>query len=110
MKLRQRIVLALVAIAVVLIAPTIYGLSALRTLEGIAQTLRTRDAVGALALGRLQTSFGEVEHWEGVYLAVQAPGSREQVEQSALLEQDGHLLAVRRRPEMQIDHRGFPFA
>jgi signal transduction histidine kinase len=83
MKLRQRIILALIAIAVVLIAPAVYGLFALRTLEGIAQSLRTRDAVGALALGRLQTSFGEVEHWEGVYLAVQAPGSKEQVQQSA---------------------------
>jgi signal transduction histidine kinase len=64
MTLRRRIVLAFLTIAVVLVAPAIYGLYTLWELREITQNLRTRDAVGALALGRLQTAFGEVQHWQ----------------------------------------------
>jgi signal transduction histidine kinase len=68
MTLRSRIALAFLTIAVILIAPAIYGLSTLWELRNITQNLRTRDAVGALALGRLQTAFGEVQHWHRMYL------------------------------------------
>ena len=57
MKLRDRLVLTFLAITVILIAPAIYGLFALRELRQVAYDLSTRDAVGALALGRLQTAF-----------------------------------------------------
>ncbi len=70
MRLGNRITLALLVIVVTLSAPALYGLFALRDLAGIARNLRTRDAVGALALGRLQQAFGEVEHRQRVYVAL----------------------------------------
>ena len=70
MKLRSRIVLALFALALLLVAPAVLGLFGLRELQQVAQSLRTRDAVGALVLGRLQTSVGEVDHWSRAYLAL----------------------------------------
>lgn len=72
MRLRTRISLSLLTIVVILVAPAVYGLYTLWELRGIADSLRTRDAVGALALGRLQTAFGEVEHWQRIYLALAA--------------------------------------
>jgi signal transduction histidine kinase len=70
MTLRTRISLSLVVIVVILAAPAVYGLFTLRELRGIAQDLRARDAVSALALGRLQTAFGEIEHWQRIFLAL----------------------------------------
>lgn len=70
MRLQQRFVLTLCAIAVILIAPALYGLSALRELRQVAYNLSTRDAVGALALGRLQTAFAETDNAARIYLAL----------------------------------------
>ena len=70
MTLRSRVSVALLTIAVILVAPAVYGLTTLWELREIASNLRTRDAVSALALGRLQTAFGEVEHWQRIYLAL----------------------------------------
>jgi signal transduction histidine kinase len=70
MTLRSRIAFALVLIVLVLVAPAIYGLRNLQQLRNIAQDLRARDAVSALALGRLQTAFGEVEHWHRISFAM----------------------------------------
>lgn len=70
MRLQLRIVLALLAISVILVAPAVYGVGALRELSEIARSLRTRDAVGALALGRLQAALGEVENRQRIFLAV----------------------------------------
>jgi signal transduction histidine kinase len=70
MTLRSRVALSLLVITALLIAPAIYGLFVLGQLRDITQDLRTRDAVGALALGRLQTSFGEVTNWQRNYWAL----------------------------------------
>jgi signal transduction histidine kinase len=70
MKLRDRFLLTLCGIILILSAPALYGLIALQDLQEVAQNLRSRDAVGALALGRLQTTFGEVESDERIYLAL----------------------------------------
>jgi signal transduction histidine kinase len=70
MKLRDRFLLTLFGITLILSAPALYGLIALQDLREVAQNLRSRDAVGALALGRLQTSFGAVESDERIYLAL----------------------------------------
>jgi signal transduction histidine kinase len=70
MRLRNRIVLALITIALVLVAPSLYGLLALTELQSIARSLRTRDAVGSLALGRLQAALGQVENAGRVNLAL----------------------------------------
>jgi signal transduction histidine kinase len=79
MTLRSRISFTLLVIVLILVAPAVYGLYTLWELRGIAQSLRARDAVGALALGRLQTAFGEVEHWQRIYLALAgtAPDTRD---------------------------------
>jgi signal transduction histidine kinase len=85
MSLRQRIVLTLVAIITILVAPAVYGVLALRDLQEVARELRFRDAVGSLALGRLQTALGEVEYSERIYLALgaqfpeEAAGTRREV-------------------------------
>lgn len=70
MKLRQRLVLTFALITVLLIGPAIYGLFALRALRQVAYDLSTRDAVGALSLGRLQTAFGEMENAQRIYYAL----------------------------------------
>lgn len=69
MKLAQRLMLTLVAITLILVAPALYGLLALRQLQQVAYNLSTRDAVGALALGRLQTAFRELDNTQRIYLA-----------------------------------------
>lgn len=70
MRLRDRIVFTLLAISLLLITPAVYGLFALTDLQQVAQSLRTRDAVSALALGRLQTALGQVEYSERIYVAL----------------------------------------
>lgn len=70
MTLRTRIVIALLLLTTVLVAPAVYGVGALRELGQIALQLQTRDAVGSLALGRLQAAVGEVESQQRVYLAL----------------------------------------
>lgn len=89
MKLRERLVFTFVVTALILVAPTMYGLFALRELRQVAYNLSTRDAVGALSLGRLQAAFEEAESRERIYLALagtSAPDDREtarlRVEQS----------------------------
>jgi signal transduction histidine kinase len=69
-KLRDRFALTLVAVAVILVAPAVYGLVEISALRDVAVNLRFRDAVGALALGRLQTAFGEVGDAATIYLAL----------------------------------------
>jgi signal transduction histidine kinase len=71
-RLAQRLTFTLVTIAVILIAPAVYGLFALRDLRQVAENLSTRDAVGALALGRLQTAFRELDNAQRIYLALGA--------------------------------------
>ncbi len=69
MKLAQRLMISFIAITIILIAPALYGLLALRQLQEVAYNLSTRDAVGALALGRLQTAFRELDNSQRIYLA-----------------------------------------
>jgi signal transduction histidine kinase len=90
MKLRTRIVLAHFALSLLLVAPAVLGLFGLRELQQVAQNLRTRDAVGALVLGRLQTAVGEVDHWCRAYLALatspeERAEARERVDRSVAL-------------------------
>jgi signal transduction histidine kinase len=68
--LGHRLMLTLIGITLILIGPAIYGLFALRELHQVAYNLSTRDAVGALVLGRLQTAFREVDNAQRIYLAL----------------------------------------
>src|SRR5690606_24757750 len=89
MNLRERLVLTFLAMTLILIVPAVNGLFALRNLRELAYNLSTRDAVGALALGRLQAAFEEAENRERIYLALAGTSdaddrmaARRQVEQS----------------------------
>jgi signal transduction histidine kinase len=79
-RLRERLVLTFLLITLILVAPAIWGLFALRELRQITYQLSTRDAVGALTLGRLQTAFGEVDNAQRIYLALATPEARERVD------------------------------
>jgi signal transduction histidine kinase len=68
-RLAQRLMLSLVAITVILVVPAVLALASLRELRQVAYNLSTRDAVGALALGRLQTAFRELDNAQRIYLA-----------------------------------------
>ncbi len=70
MTLKGRIISTLAVLVFLLVLPAVYGVFALRELSNIAYQLQTRDAVAALALGRLQAAVGEVEHWQRIYVAV----------------------------------------
>jgi len=80
MRLRQRLVITFILLSVILLAPSVWSLTALRELRQITYELSTRDAVGALTLGRLQTAFSEVDNAQRIYLALANPEARERVE------------------------------
>jgi signal transduction histidine kinase len=80
MRLRQRLVLTFILLSIILLAPSVWSLTALRELRQITYELSTRDAVGALTLGRLQTAFSEVDNAQRIYLALATSEARERVE------------------------------
>lgn len=90
MRLAQRLMFSFIAITLVLIAPAVYGLNALRDLQQVAVNLSTRDNVGALALGRLQTATTELDNSERIYRALaRQPSLRsEAAQQVAVATQD----------------------
>ena len=75
MSLRQRIVLTLVGIAVLLAIPAAYGLMALNALHGIARTFQARDAEALVALGRTQQAVERVDDAQARYAALVAIGN-----------------------------------
>jgi signal transduction histidine kinase len=91
MRLRQRLVLTFILLSVILLAPSVWSLFALRELRQITYELSTRDAVGALTLGRLQTAFSEVDNAQRIYLALATPEARERVSNGS--ERVSHELA-----------------
>jgi signal transduction histidine kinase len=97
MTLRSRISLALLVIVLILVAPAVYGLYTLWELRGIAQDLRARDAVSALVLGRLQTAFGEIEHWQRIYMAL--AGTSPEIREDALRRVESNI----RRFESELE-------
>lgn len=70
MRLRQRIVLTLAAIAVILGIPAAYGVLQLASVARIAGDLRVRDARAIDALGRLRTALEELAAAEDKYVAL----------------------------------------
>jgi signal transduction histidine kinase len=86
MTLRLRIILSLVLIAVVLLVPAILALYSLRELERIVENLRARDAVAAVALGRLQTALSEVERWQQVHSALGTAPAADRAEAGDIVE------------------------
>ena len=70
MKLRDRIALALVAITLVLVAPALFGLMALRELQGIASQLKVRDTGATAVLGRVNTGLEELDYAHSNYVVL----------------------------------------
>lgn len=113
MSLRVRIALSLLAIAAILVVPAAYGIGALRELGLIASRLQTRDAVGALALGRVQAGLGEAESQQRAYLALATfPEDRAAVRvrvDSAVAQVDAGLLSLTKAgyasPAAEADRR-----
>ncbi|HEX7240088.1 MAG TPA: HAMP domain-containing sensor histidine kinase [Longimicrobiaceae bacterium] len=101
MRLRLRIVLTLLAITCILVGPAVYGVTKLGELQSIARGLRTRDAIGSLELGRLQSALGDVEFAERTYLSLirVAPDAAVEARRNAEVGMDsvaGHLDHLRR--------------
>jgi signal transduction histidine kinase len=78
MKLRERFVFTLVVITLILATPAVLGLFALNDLRDVAENLSSRDAVGALALGRLQAAFRDLDSNEKIYIALANQRTEEQ--------------------------------
>ncbi len=70
MTLRTRIVLALLVITGVLVAPAVYALTSLSTLENIASDLRTGQAASLRHLGQLRTSLVAAENQQRSYFVL----------------------------------------
>ncbi len=77
MTVRVRLILTLLAIALVLILPALYGLGRLRELRDITFELTGRHAAASVALGSLQTAIADLDHFERSYIAAPAEASRE---------------------------------
>ena len=68
MKLRTRLLLTLIAIAVLLAGPAIYALSRLAELRAIAGEQRTRHAYALILQGYLNTKVAELDRYERGYI------------------------------------------
>src|SRR5687768_11611729 len=68
MKLRTRLLLTLIAIALLMSGPAIYALSRLTALRDIAAEQRTRHAYALMQQGELQTLVAELDRYERGYI------------------------------------------
>lgn len=94
MRLATRLMLTLMAITIILIAPAVYGVFALRELQRVAEQLSLRDAAGALTLGRLQSAFQEVDNQQRIYLALATDSVGRQAAAARVLEAAGNVDAA----------------
>ena len=107
MSLRQRIVLTLLAITVILVIPATYGFFALRDLERITSELRARDTQSTLILGRLQTTLEEADRAQGSFIALRRDSvfsrqwRRERDSLIAQVNRDFQQLAARQSPSAE---------
>jgi signal transduction histidine kinase len=110
MKLRNRIVFSLLAITLVLAAPAVVGLLALRELQGIAAQLKVRDTGATATLGRVHTGLEELDYAHSNYLvlSVTAPDTAlywlAQTD-SAMARVEAELGTLRRRPRASQAYR-----
>ena len=70
MRLRQRIVLTLVAIIIVLAIPAAYAFFSLDSVQRIARDLRVRDTDATSTVGRLHTALEELQSAEDNYVVL----------------------------------------
>jgi signal transduction histidine kinase len=77
MTVRTRLLLTLLAIALLLVVPAAYGLGRLRELRDITYELSGRHATAAVALGRLQASIADLDRFQRSYIAAPGPAARD---------------------------------
>jgi CHASE3 domain sensor protein len=82
MKLGTRLLLTLIAIAVLLAGPAIYALSRLTQLREIASEQRTRHAYALMQYGELTTKIAELDRYERGYIISGADDQRANMERS----------------------------
>jgi signal transduction histidine kinase len=80
MKLRTRLLLALIGIAVLLAGPALYALSKLTELRHIAGEQRTRTAYALMHHGELTTNLAELDRYLRGYIIEGTPDQRAGVE------------------------------
>jgi signal transduction histidine kinase len=82
MKLGTRLLLTLIAIAVLLAGPAIYALSRLTQLRDIAGEQRTRHQRALMQHGELTTQIAELDRYERGYIISGADDQRENMERA----------------------------
>ena len=66
--LRERLILTIVIVGVLMTIPTVYALLQLRTLEEIAATGTRRNGLAYASLGKFMTALAEANRHEGSYI------------------------------------------
>ena len=85
MKLRERFVVTLVVIAVILAAPAAVAVQSLRNLKQDIVEINVRNAARALQLGRLQAAFRDMSNSERIVLALANSQESPQVANARLM-------------------------
>jgi signal transduction histidine kinase len=75
MSLRLRLLLSLLTLLALMTVPALHGLRQVLALRDIVVELRGQVAQSALAAGRLQAAFGEVDRYQRTYVATADPES-----------------------------------
>src|SRR5690606_10873668 len=96
MKLRERFVITLVVITVILAAPATVAMDALADLRDAIENISVHDAEGALQLGQLQAAFRDMNNSERIYLALANYPAGPQSEETRLMVID-HIARVQTR-------------
>ena len=80
MKLRTRLLLTLIVIAMLLSGPAIYALNRLSELREIAGEQRTRHSFALIQKGELTTQIAELDRFQRAYIIAGDAGQREQMQ------------------------------
>jgi signal transduction histidine kinase len=76
MTLRTRLSLTIAAIAILLVLPAAYAVGRLNSLRELAEAQRSQHGAAYIALGRLQSSLGELRRHTTEYIVAPEPGPR----------------------------------
>jgi signal transduction histidine kinase len=110
MRLRERIVLTLLAITVILAIPAVFGLVQLSTLKSIADQLQSRDTRATQTLGRLRTSLEALQSAEDNYVVLwnisrDTAAIWQRSAASAMAQIDDEIGSLQSRPHSSAQYR-----
>lgn len=92
--LRERLILTIVIVGVLMTIPTVYALLQLKNLEEIADTGTRRNGAAYASLGRFMTGLAEANRHEGSYIVTPEDGSFRSSRDSALADAHVQLLTL----------------